>query len=81
MTKFLENINAEEYKEMQEDIEEIAKSTVAAKQSIGNTLVKFIDELPINAEAAAKMVESFDPEKYQAVVDFAKAANGDRPVK
>ena len=81
LNKFLENINAEEYKEMQEDIEEIAEASTKARTGIGNLLSKYIDDLPANAEAARKMVENFDPEKYQAVVDFAKAANGDRPIK
>lgn len=40
----------------------------------------FIQDLPGNAEAAAKIVEQFDPEKYQEVVDFAKAANNGNPI-
>ena len=43
-------------------------------------LNSFMDELPRNAEAAAKIVDNFDPEKYQAVLNFAKAANGGRDI-
>ena len=81
LNKFLENINADEYKEMQEDIEEIALNSMKAKTGVGNLLSKYIDDLPANVEAANKMVETFDPEKYKAVVDFAKAANGGRPIE
>lgn len=43
-------------------------------------MAKFIDDLPKNAQAAAEIVDNFNPEKYQAVVDFAKAANGNRDI-
>lgn len=42
---------------------------------------KIIDDLPKNAEAAQQIVDNFDKDKYQAVVDFAKAANGGRDIK
>ena len=38
-------------------------------------LRNFIEDLPANAEAAQKIVDNFDSEKFQAVVDFAKATN------
>ena len=76
MDKFLQNINENDYAEMLEDIDTIIK----AKETIPSVLKKFINDLPANAEAAAKIVENFDPQKYQAVVDFAKAANGGRPI-
>ena len=80
LDEFLKNIDANEYKEMQEDIETIAELSSKYKASAGNVLRQFINDLPANVEAASKMVESFNPEKYQAVVDFAKAANGNRPL-
>ena len=43
-------------------------------------LDKVIDDLPKNADLAANIVDNFNPEKYQAVIDFAKAANGNRNV-
>jgi hypothetical protein len=76
MDKFLQNINANEYAEMLEDIDTIIK----AKSGFSGILKKFVDDLPVNAEAMAKIVNEFDPDKYQAVVDFAKAANGGRPI-
>ena len=43
-------------------------------------LTKVIRDLPADAEAAAKIVDEFDPEKFQKVIDFATAANGGRPI-
>jgi len=41
---------------------------------------KIINDLPMQAQAMADIVEGFNPEKYQAVIDFAKAANGGRDI-
>lgn len=81
LNKFLENIDPKEYAEMQELVDEIAEARVQYNSTTASVVRKFIDDLPQNAEAAQKIVENFDPEKYQAVVDFAKAANGGRQIK
>ena len=39
-----------------------------------------INDLPAQAQAMSNIVENFDPNKYQAVIDFAKAANGGRDI-
>ena len=44
-------------------------------------LNKVMEDLPANAEAAAKIVENFDPNQFKAVVDFARYANGGRDIK
>lgn len=41
---------------------------------------KLINELPRQTEAMKNIVDNFDPEKYKAVVEFAKAANGGRNI-
>lgn len=42
---------------------------------------KFINDLPKNAEIAAQIVDNFDREKFQNVIDFAKSANGGRAIE
>ena len=74
------NMNKKEYESLlnllnQKIEDELKYNTTAA--AIVNQL---ITDLPRNAEAAQKIVENFDPKKYQAVVDFATAANGGRPI-
>lgn len=48
--------------------------------SIIALLESLIQDLPKNAEAAAAIVESFEPEKYKEVISFAEAANAGRPI-
>lgn len=40
----------------------------------------FVQDMPKNAAAAAEIVDNFDKEKFKNVVDFAKSANGNRPL-
>lgn len=73
--KFLEFVDSKQYSEMQEDISEIIDNRMKYSNSAASVMQKFINDLPENAAAASKIVENFDPEKYQAVIDFTKAAN------
>lgn len=81
LATFLQYIDKDEYMEMQEDIDSIAELSLRYNSSAGAVFNKFVDDLPANVEAAQKIVDSFEPSKYQAVVDFAKAANGNRLIK
>lgn len=80
LDEFLRHINPDEYKEMQEDIDDIAELSMTYKTTAASVFSKFVDDLPTNAEAAQKIVENFDANKYKEVVEFAKAANGGRPI-
>ena len=51
------------------------------KTTFAGVASKFINDLPAQADAAMKIVENFDPNKFQEVVAFAQAANGGRPIK
>ena len=50
------------------------------KKSAAALLQTFIQDMPKNAAAAADIVDHFDKEKYKNVVEFAKSANGGRPI-
>lgn len=80
MAEFLNNLDERAYAEMQEDIENIAKMDMENRKSIGVAATRFIEDLPANVEKMKEIVDSFDPKEYQAVLDFAKAANGGRPI-
>ena len=80
LDEFLKHLNPDEYKEMLEYIEEIIRDKQKYNTSMTSIINKFIEDLPQNAEAARQIVDNFNPEKYQAVVDFAKAANGNRQI-
>lgn len=78
--QFLLTINEDEYNELFEQLNAIKEASSANRMSIGAVINHLIDDLPTNAEAAAKIVESFDPQQFKAVVDFARYANGGRDI-
>lgn len=78
--KFFQVINEDEYNELFEQLNAIKNASFKNKRSVAGLIGEFINDLPANAEAAAKIVESFDPEQYKAVVDFARYANGGRDI-
>ena len=51
------------------------------KNTAGGVLQSLIQDLPRNAQMAAEIVDNFDKNKFQAVVDFATAANGGRKIE
>lgn len=79
--KILETIDIDEYNFLFEMINDVMEYEMKYKNSAAGVIRGLAQDLPANAEAAAKIVESFDPEQYQAVIDFATAANGGRPIR
>lgn len=56
------------------------RNNMEFKQSAAYLIGQFINMLPEQMEKVAEIVNNFDPSKYQAVVDFATAANGGRNI-
>lgn len=81
LNAILEAIPEDEFNELFEFSEETVAKADEAKMSVSSTIQKLIDDLPANAEAAKKMMDEFDPDKYEKVVSFAEAANGNRPIQ
>ena len=50
-------------------------------RSISSLAQNFITNLPKQAEAMQNILDNFDKEKYQEVINFAKAANGGRSIE
>lgn len=73
-------MNENEYNGLLNMINEKIENELRYNTTAAAVISKIIDDLPRNAEAAQKIVNGFDREKYQAVVDFAKAANGGREI-
>ena len=78
--KFFQVINEDEYNELFEQLNAIKNASFTNKMSVGAVINHLINDLPTNAEAAAKIVDNFDPNQYKAVVDFARYANGGRDI-
>lgn len=77
---FYEALDDKEYEELFDQIAEIKATMEKSKNSVAGVIANIIEDLPANAEAAAKIVENFDPSQFQAVVDFARYANGGRDI-
>ena len=50
------------------------------QNSTAGIISNAIDQLPVRAEQLSEIVENFNPEKFQNVLEFAKAANGGKPI-
>lgn len=81
MDEILKNIPEVEYNALLQHLEEYVKVMGKYNKTVVSLFKSLINDLPVQAEAAAKIVENFNPEKFKEVIDFAKAANGGRDIK
>ena len=49
--------------------------------SAASLISKIIDDLPRNADAAQKIIDNFDKEKFKEVMNFVKAINNGNDIK
>ena len=80
MFEILDGFSIKQYNYISEMLETTMKKLEEYENRATALISKIITDLPAQAEAAAKIVEEFDPEKYRKVIDFATAANGGRPI-
>ena len=80
-TQFFKVLDENEYNELYSELTTLKEESSLYRNSFGGIVSKLITDLPGNAAAAAKIVENFNPQKYKAVIDFARAANGGRDIK
>ena len=60
---------------------ELMDLTFEYKKSSSAMISNIIETLPDKAQEAVDVLNNFDPEKFQLVQDFAKAANGGRDIQ
>lgn len=80
LDNILEAMDENEYNYLIDMCSEIKDEILEYGNSAGAVVRSFIQDLPKNAEAAKNIVENFDPNQYQAVIDFANAANGGKVI-
>lgn len=78
---FYSVLNEDDYNELYGYINELMEMNLQFKNTAGAVLQSIIQDLPRNAAAAAEIVKNFDTKNYQAVIDFATAANGNRNIE
>lgn len=81
ITNTISLVPENEYSQLLQYIEEIIENKLEARKSIGALISRVIADLPKQAEAAANIIDNFNPEKFKEVMDFAKAANGGRVIR
>ena len=74
-------MNDDEYDFLYHTMNDIVKEYTNYQNSIAKIAKDLISKWPENAKAAKDIVDSFDPNKYEQVVKFAEAANGNRLIK
>ena len=73
-------MDSNEYKNLIDYLEIMKKNKLEYKNTAAAVLRGIVQDLPKNAEAAKEILDQFDPNKYQEVLDFATAANGGRNI-
>ena len=69
-----------EYDTLLEYLNVMKDTNMEYNLSAASLFKTFIQDMPKNAAAAAEIVDNFDETKFKNVVEFAKAANGQRQI-
>lgn len=78
--KTIVTMEQDEYDTLKQMLLDMRDRNLAYQNTAAAVLRSIIQDLPKNAAAAADIVNSFNPEQYQSVIDFATAANGGRNI-
>jgi len=74
--KVLINMDEDEYSALCEYLNQQESDILNYQNTLTGLISSIIENLPLKAEEMQKIVENFDPEKFQNVLNFAKSANG-----
>lgn len=80
ISNMINKIPEEEYQGLYSYVEDCIEDRLHYSTTTAAALRSIIGDLPKQLEQMQKVVDNFDPNKYQAVIDFAKAANGNREI-
>ena len=78
---FIEQMNEFDYSELFNMLDDTKRELTEYKHSVSGIIQNIITDLPKQAEAMQDIIDNFDKEKYQNVLNFAKAANGGREIE
>lgn len=78
--KVLANMEEDEYNFLCESLNQQERDILDYQNTIAGVISNIIKNLPIQAEEMQKIVDNFDPEKFQNVLNFAKSANSGKLV-
>ena len=81
LDQIIEAIPSEEYDYICEQIDNLEEDLLNLDNTLASLVRNIIENLPLQAEEMQKIVDNFDQEKFQNVLNFAKAANGGREIE
>lgn len=73
-------MNPDEYSYLRNVLDKTINQKLEYRNTIASVLNNFMENLPVNANAAKDIIEKFNPEDFQQVLNFARAANGGRDI-
>lgn len=71
----LMNMEEDEYSSLCDYLNQYQENIEKYRNTIGGIINNLIDQLPAQAEEVQKIVNNFDPNKFENVVNFAKSVN------
>ena len=74
------NMAEGEYDKLYSQLTNVMENRLHYNNTVSGVINNLIETLPAQAEEMQKIVDNFDKTKFQSVIDFAKAANGNRPI-
>lgn len=74
------NIPEEEYNDLVDFLYDEIEAEMKYRTTAASVIHKLIDDLPDKAQAAADILNQFDPNKFQELQKFVAAANGGREI-
>lgn len=80
LEEILNNIPESEYQTLYSYFEELEEDKIKYDNTILGVVKQWISDIPKNTKEMEEIVKNFNPENFQAVLDFAKAANGNRDI-
>lgn len=76
----LDAMDKEEYKDLYDFLIQSKKNELEYKTTTAYLISNLITNLPQQMSQVSEIIDNFNPEKYKAVQDFARAANGGRDI-
>lgn len=78
--KVLENMEEEEYNFLCESLNQQENDILNYQNTVAGMISNIIENLPIRAEEMQKIVDNFDPDKFENVLNFARSVNNGKLV-
>lgn len=80
LNMILEEIPESEFEVLYSYMEDLESDILNYKNSVSGIVSEIINTLPGRAEEMQKIIDNFDKEKFQNVIDFAREINGGRDI-